>query len=75
MTAPRCGDTADGQCALCRDEAVAARVVTIDSGGGTAEVVIEGQVAIIALDLVEAVGTGDTVLVHQGFAIQRVERS
>ncbi len=48
-------------------------MVTIDASCGTAEVEIEGSLAVIALDLIEAVRTGDTVLVHQGFAIQLVE--
>jgi hydrogenase maturation factor len=63
-----------GHCVLCRDEAVAGRVLSIDASTATAQVEIEGTVATVALDLVETASPGDTVLVHQGFAIHRVER-
>ncbi len=61
-----------GSCHLCGDEAVAGRVVAIDVGTGTATVTFASGMATVALDLVE-VGVGDTVLVHLGFAISRLE--
>lgn len=60
-------------CHLCGDVAVAARVLQIDSGARTALVAFAEGSAVVALDLVDA-DVGDDVLVHLGFAIQRLER-
>jgi hydrogenase maturation factor len=70
---------ADG-CSLCGDVAVPMRVVALrpESGTALAEVLGIGvsggrrsRIA-VALDLVDGVELGDVVLVHQGFAIERV---
>jgi D-sedoheptulose 7-phosphate isomerase len=63
-------------CSTCRDEAVAGVVIAIASADRTASVQLAtGPEAVtVALDLVEDVAVGDNVLVHQGFAIQRLER-
>lgn len=66
----RC-DARDGGCQLCGDEAVAGRVVAIDAGSRTATVAFGSGTATVALDLVDA-DVGDHVLVHLGFAIQRL---
>ena len=66
----RCDITGD-VCHLCGDEAVVGRVVEIDAHARTATVVFPEGAATVALDLVEA-GIGDDVLVHLGFAIERV---
>lgn len=70
MHTPDCGR---GHCALCGDEAVLARVVSVDPITGTAEVAGEGVTGPVALDLVDGVAPGDAVLVHQGFAISRMD--
>jgi hydrogenase maturation factor len=65
-------------CALCGDEALPARVVQIDATTDTARVTpLDPSSASpaafeVALDLVSDVAVDDIVLVHQGFAIQRV---
>ena len=61
-----------GQCHLCGDEAVVGRVLEIDADTRTAMVAFPDGSATVALDLVDA-GVGDDVLVHVGFAIERVE--
>ena len=68
---PSC-DSHDESCHLCGDEAVAGRVVDIDAGTRTATVAFESGAATVALDLVDA-KVGDRLLVHLGFAIQRLE--
>jgi hydrogenase maturation factor len=84
---PGCDPAAPGGCAICGDEALPARVVSIDalarsasvrlleggSGGAVVRDTTGGAVLAAALDLVDGVGVGDVVLVHQGFVIGRVE--
>ena len=64
-------DARSGECHLCGDEAVVARVIDIDAGDRTATVEFPDGPATVALDLVDA-AVGDDVLVHLGFAIERV---
>ncbi len=66
----RC-DARSGQCHLCGDEAVVGRVVDVDAHTRTATVAFSDASATVALDLVDA-SIGDDVLVHLGFAIERV---
>lgn len=79
-----CDPAAPGGCAICGDEALPARVLHVRSAAGLASVVmlatgmsndaaLRGQGLDVALDLVDGIGAGDTVLVHQGFIITRVE--
>jgi len=68
-----CAPGPHGTCALCGDEALPGRVAALDDAEGTAEVELEGRMAVVALDLVDGVAVGDVVLVHQGFAISRME--
>ena len=67
-----CTPGPDGSCSLCADEAASGRVLSVDAEVGTAAVALAGVVAMVALDLVDGVRPGDTVLVHQGFAIARI---
>ena len=67
-------DARDGQCHLCGDVAVAGRVMHVDESSRMASVMIGGECESVALDLVEA-QVGDDVLVHLGFAIERVEHA
>ena len=74
MTAPfgpTACDARDSECRLCRDEAEVGRVLNVDAHGRTATVLLHGGPATVALDLVDA-AVGDDVLVHLGFAIDRV---
>ena len=64
-------DARSGPCHLCGDEALVGRVLEIDARTRTATVELAGHRATVALDLVDA-GVGDDVLVHLGFAIERV---
>ena len=65
-------DARSGECHLCGDEAVVGRVVDVDSRDCTATVEFPDGPATVALDLVDA-AVGDDVLVHLGFAIERVD--
>lgn len=65
-------DPRDEHCHLCGDVALAARVVEVDASTRTAVVVLDGAHVTVALDLVDA-KVGDEVLVHLGFAIERLE--
>ncbi len=62
------------KCSLCGDEAVPAVVLLVDAASDTATIEIEGERRTVALDLVHGVGAGDTLLIHQGFAIAKVDR-
>ena len=70
---PACGADADDRCALCGDVAIPGRVVEVHFATRSAEVDLGGMTSMVALDLLEDVTAGDWVLVHQGFAIGRVE--
>ena len=72
---PGCEVTPDGHCTVCGDQALVARVISVDGAARAAEVELEGAVRVVALDLVDGVRPGDAVLVHQGFAIGRMERT
>lgn len=64
--------TPGGGCELCGDVAHPLTVLRIDDASGTAVALLNGQEVAVALDLVDDVRAGDVVLVHQGFAIERV---
>lgn len=68
----RC-DSSTGQCHVCGDVAVVGRIVGIDTQMRTATVALREGTATVALDLVDA-RVGDEVLIHLGFAIERVDR-
>ena len=74
MTAPHgvtsC-DPAGGPCHVCGDVAEVGRIVNVDESSRTGTVAFEGSTGTVALDLVD-VRVGDEVLVHLGFAIERV---
>ena len=59
-------------CAVCGDVAVPGRVVAVDADARTATVELECRTETVAIDLVDA-NVGDTLLVHLGFAIARLE--
>lgn len=67
-----CIPAADGSCSICSDEAIVGLVGRVNYAEQTAEVYFEKGSEVIALDLVNDVAKGDTVLVHMGFAISRM---
>ena len=64
-------DTMSGACHVCGDVAVIGRVLDIDATDGTGTIALAEAHVTVALDLVD-VRVGDDVLVHLGFAIERV---
>jgi hydrogenase maturation factor len=70
-----CVPSEDGGCSLCGDVAVSARIVSIDVVARVATAAAGTTEVVVGLDLVDGVDVGDTVLVHQGFAIARLEAS
>lgn len=64
---------AGDRCTLCGDEALPAVVRSMDAAAASAEVESPSGLQRVALDLIDTVQVGDTVLVHQGFAIARLE--
>ena len=69
-----CQPGPDGTCQLCGDVALHAVVLTVDVAAAEANVDMEGRRVVVATDLVGSVQAGDVLLVHQGFAIERLER-
>ena len=63
----------EGSCPTCGDEALPARILQINDDSNTAQVLIEGAKSEVALDLIGEVQVGDTILVHIGFAIAKLE--
>lgn len=53
--------------------AIPARIVSIDDTGQTARVSLGGVVKEVSLALVDGVAVGDYVLVHVGYALNRIE--
>jgi D-sedoheptulose 7-phosphate isomerase len=70
-----CEPDADGHCALCGDDAEQGVVLETSRTGRTATVQLGTERRTVAIDLVDHVAAGDTVLVHQGFAIARLEEA
>ena len=64
-------EAASGECHLCGDVATIGRVMAIDAAARTALVAFTDVTSTVALDLVDA-SVGDDLLVHLGFAIERV---
>lgn len=69
-----CDPPARGHCSVCGDEAWPALVMALDGAAGIAEIEVQGERRKVSLDLVEGVVPGDTLLIHQGFAIARILR-
>ena len=62
-----------GHCAICADEGRPGRVLVVYPATAVALVDINGASSEVAVDLLDGVAVGDTVLVHLGFAIARLE--
>lgn len=63
----------DGHCLTCSDEALPARVLTVDDSLLLAQVEINGQAAEIDISLIDDVVPGDLLLSHGGVALERLE--
>lgn len=70
-----CMPDENGHCALCADEGIPGQVVSIDVASNTASTVVDGMEQTVALDFLPNAAAGDTVLIHMGFAIARLEAS
>lgn len=70
MSAPRC---VDGHCVTCADEGVPMRVVAIRDPGLALCEGADGVRADVLTGLVEGAREGDTLLVHAGTALLRLE--
>ena len=70
---PECIPDEDGKCSICADEAIPGVVLSLNSKDATAQVQLPTEVATIAIDLLDETTVGDSVMVHMGFAISRVE--
>jgi hydrogenase maturation factor len=70
-----CHLTVEEHCITCSDEALSARVLSIDAVTGLALVAIEDTTEEIDISLVDEVSPGDTVLVHGGIAIANLEEA
>lgn len=60
-------------CLTCADEARPARVLNVDQQTGLALVLVDGRTEEVDITLMEKVESGDTVLVHGGVAMSRLE--
>ena len=63
----------DAHCITCSDEALPAKVLELDESLALAQVEVNGQVTEIDISLVDEVEVGQTLLVHGGVALERVE--
>ncbi len=68
-----CSIPEEGHCITCSDEALPARVVSLDPDQATALVEVEGETLEIDISLVEVVECGDILLVHGGVALTRLD--
>jgi hydrogenase maturation factor len=64
-----CELDAEGHCITCSDEALPAKVLSVDSETGLALVMLRDETEEIDITLVEGVVPGDMLLVHGGVAI------
>jgi hydrogenase maturation factor len=70
-----CGLDTEGHCITCSDEAQQVRVLNVDEEHGLAQVTLNGIEEEIDISLVERIAPGDTLLVHGGVAIARVDEA
>ena len=70
-----CELDAEGHCITCSDEALQVRVLQVDQEHGLALVTINDTSEEVDITLVESVAPGDTLLVHGGAAIARLDEA
>jgi hydrogenase maturation factor len=66
-----CSD-AEGHCVTCSDEGVPMRVLELGQGGLAVCIGEDGASAEVITDLVGALDSGDSVLVHAGVALVKL---
>ncbi len=69
MSGASCELDAEGHCITCSDEALPAKILSIDTETGLALVEVKDMTEEIDITLVDSVAPGDLVLVHGGVAI------
>ncbi|GAC1415164.1 MAG: hypothetical protein NVSMB53_13550 [Gemmatimonadaceae bacterium] len=70
-----CVPSADGSCSICVDEAIPGVVENIHTESATAEVRTSTGTTTVAIDLLDEVVIGDTLMIHLGFAIGHLSQS
>ena len=75
LIGPSCVPDADGHCATCADEALPARVLSVDLAAGLALVEMRGTTAEVDTTLVDEVAPGALLLIHGGVAIAHLSES
>ena len=68
-----CELDAEGHCITCSDEALPAKVLSVDAETGLALVMLKDETEEIDITLVEGVAPGDVLLVHGGVAIAHLD--
>jgi hydrogenase maturation factor len=70
-----CELDAEGHCITCSDEALTARVLSVDEVTGFASVAIGEKLDEVDIILLDEVAEGDLILVHGGVAIGSVGKN
>jgi hydrogenase maturation factor len=69
MIGPSCEPEMSGFCATCSDEALPAKVLSVDAATSLALVLLNGATGEVDISLVDAVAPGVVLLIHGGVAI------
>jgi hypothetical protein len=72
LISPSCTPDAYGHCVTCADEALPARVASVDQDAALAQVTLDGQHIEIDVSLIDPITLGDWLLVHGGVAIAKL---
>lgn len=75
LIGPACPVDQPDHCITCGDEALEARVVSVDDMTAMAVVAIEDETTEVDISLVDPLVPGDLVLVHGGVALERLDRT
>jgi hydrogenase maturation factor len=70
-----CRIDAAGHCPTCADEALLATVLSVEQDASLARVSLGESEAVVDISLVGAVMPGETLLVHGGVALERLEET
>ena len=72
LIGPNCTPDAYGHCVTCSDEALPARVLSVDHDAGLALVTTNDTTLEVDISLVDALTADDRVLIHGGVAIAKL---
>ena len=72
VAGPSCTPDASGRCVTCADEALPARVLSVDADAGLALVELNGATDEVDITLVDDVEPGTWLLIHGGVAIAQL---